>query len=304
MGKKLTYEYVKEFIENENYTLLSNDYINASKHLQIKCDKEHTYSASFDRFQQGRRCPICRAEEKGDRGRKITTEDVIKHFKDFGFDAKLTKYINPREKFEVVCKNGHSFVTSLYLFKKAKKQSCKECLNNMYMARLKEILAEHGYEMISNEYVNTAHKLEIKCDKGHIYNMSPDSIKSGSRCPVCNISKGEEAIENFLINNNFSFKRQHVLKGCRYKWALRFDFYVPDLNLLIEYDGIQHFEDVAFDGKKSNLKSIQKRDTIKNDYCKKNNLPLLRIHYKDFDNINVILSKAIKDFKLKENLND
>ena len=65
MGRKFTYQEVKDYVEKFDYELISNEYINASVHLEIKCNKDHVYKASFDRFRQGRRCPICRANEKG-----------------------------------------------------------------------------------------------------------------------------------------------------------------------------------------------------------------------------------------------
>lgn len=68
---------------------------------------------------------------------------------------------------------------------------------------------------------------------------------------------------------------------------LFFDFYLPDYNICIEYDGQQHFNPICFGGKKYKDLSIKtfentiKRDSIKNIFCEKNNIKLLRISYKD-----------------------
>jgi hypothetical protein len=57
--QKLTYEYVKEYIESEGYVLLSNTYKNASTKLFVQCDKGHQYNVEWNNFKAGHRCPIC-----------------------------------------------------------------------------------------------------------------------------------------------------------------------------------------------------------------------------------------------------
>lgn len=68
-------------------------------------------------------------------------------------------------------------------------------------------------------------------------------------------------------------------KRLKDKKVLPFDFYLPTHNLCIEYDGLQHFEAVEFWGGSENLKYIQKHDQIKNNFCKINNIKLIRIKY-------------------------
>ncbi|MDY0268822.1 hypothetical protein [Trichloromonas sp.] len=68
-------------------------------------------------------------------------------------------------------------------------------------------------------------------------------------------------------------------KDCRYKYPLPFDLYLSKYNLCIEYDGEQHFKTKEIWGGKTQLKIIKKRDQIKNEYCKNNNINLLRIKY-------------------------
>ena len=80
--------------------------------------------------------------------------------------------------------------------------------------------------------------------------------------------------------------------------TLPFDFYIPDLNICIEYDGEQHFEPVDFGGKgkeyaEKRFKAQQKRDNIKTEYCKNNNIKLIRIPYWEFDNVENILKQEL-----------
>jgi very-short-patch-repair endonuclease len=75
---------------------------------------------------------------------------------------------------------------------------------------------------------------------------------------------------------------------------LKFDFYLPNYNLCIEYDGRQHFEPIDFFGGEKNFEIIKKRDKIKNEYCLNNNIHLIRIPYNEYKNINSILHNEIK----------
>lgn len=99
------------------------------------------------------------------------------------------------------------------------------------------------------------------------------------RCGKRVESEGEKRISGYLTSKNIKFIKQHSFPGCEYERPLKFDFYLPELNLCIEYDGEQHFEPVeVFGGMEAFIKT-QTRDKIKNDYCLKNKINLLRIPY-------------------------
>ena len=82
-----------------------------------------------------------------------------------------------------------------------------------------------------------------------------------------------------LKNNNIEYVREYYYDDCKNINYLRFDFFLPKINTLIEYDGRQHFESVSIFGGDEALKITQNNDKIKNEYCKKNRIPLLRISY-------------------------
>ena len=101
-------------------------------------------------------------------------------------------------------------------------------------------------------------------------------------------SKGELKIRNFLINNDINFIEEYTFDDLKDKSRLRFDFYLPDLNLFIEYDGEQHFkENIQSSGwnSKKNYDIIKYRDNYKNQWCKENNILLIRIPYTHYDEI-------------------
>ena len=112
-------------------------------------------------------------------------------------------------------------------------------------------------------------------------------------CPICYYkkSKGEIIINNFLEENNIDYQKEFIFPNSR----KRFDFYLPELNICIEYDGRQHFEEIDFFGGKQGLLEIQKRDNEKNAYCLKNGIQLFRIPYTEISNINQILSEILKE---------
>jgi len=117
---------------------------------------------------------------------------------------------------------------------------------------------------------------------GSVFKTTPTSFLGGTRCPNCFfISKGELKIKKILEENSVLFEQQKTFEGLKDNRKLRFDFYLPEYNTCIEYDGRQHFEPIDIWGGKEELFKIKERDLIKNKYCKENSIKLLRIHYKD-----------------------
>lgn len=108
-------------------------------------------------------------------------------------------------------------------------------------------------------------------------------------CGKCCISKGENKIKNILTELKISFEQQKRFTNCRDKNPLPFDFYLPDYNCCIEYDGEQHFN-ISRNNKSTffteeKILDIQRKDNIKTQYCQNNNIKLIRIPYYDYDKI-------------------
>lgn len=118
------------------------------------------------------------------------------------------------------------------------------------------------------------------------------------------ISLGEEKINKILTENNINFEYQKTFPDLygKSKHPYFFDFYLPDYNILIEYDGIQHFQytEGSCWNDKQNYLNTKERDKKKDEYCLKNNIPLIRIPYTDFDilDYNYLIDK-IKEVKNK-----
>ena len=110
-------------------------------------------------------------------------------------------------------------------------------------------------------------------------------------------SKGEGYIQSHLKKNNINFETEKTFKDCEDLRCLRFDFYVPNYNLLIEYDGIQHFKS-TLRCKFNEFFNILKRDQIKNMYAITNKINLLRIPYNiKSDKIEYIIKETFKEIK-------
>jgi len=153
-----------------------------------------------------------------------------------------------------------------------------------------------NFEYDMTTYKNAHTKIKIFCKKCKSnFTQTPNThLRCG--CPICNESKGEKIISNFLLENNILFDRQKTFSDCIYKSKLYFDFYLPEYNICIEFDGAQHYVPVDFFGGVDNLIVTKKRDTIKNNFCEENNINLIRIKYDDdiIEKLNFLNKKQIK----------
>lgn len=164
---------------------------------------------------------------------------------------------------------------------------------NIFLEKAVEL---HGnlYNYNNIEYINSKTKIEIICKKHGSFYQTPNTHISdgGSGCPICKFSHGERIIYKTLNNMDIKFEMQKGFKDLKYKKSLKYDFYINKHNLLIEYDGKHHFEEVHGD-----LKLIQKRDKIKDNYAIDNNIKLIRIPYWEKDNLKDIIENINKESK-------
>ena len=139
------------------------------------------------------------------------------------------------------------------------------------------------YDYTKSKYINNKTDLIITCPKHGDFPQTPQNHLSGKGCPYCNESKLEREIKAFLEENNIKYKYQWHLPWYKY-YSL--DFYLPQYNIGIECQGIQHFEE-RFKGQ--TLKEIQKRDKYKFESCKQNGIKIL--YYSNIENQNCITNK-------------
>lgn len=146
---------------------------------------------------------------------------------------------------------------------------------------------ENLYSYENVHYVGAHTKVEIICHQHGSFLQTPSIHLRGSGCPRCKNSKGELAIIKFLDKHGIQYEFEKRFKGLGKQ---SFDFFLPEKNTLIEYDGYQHHKPIKAWGGKTRLKRIQELDEKKNKFAKENGYSLIRIPYWDFDNIETILS--------------
>ena len=140
-----------------------------------------------------------------------------------------------------------------------------------------------SYQRDKNRHV--LWECQCSCKNYTIVLVTTSNLKDGSTSSCgCGHSSGEIKIKSMLDKLQISYKKEKSFPDCvnpNTGYPLRFDFYLPDYNCCIEYDGIQHFE-VAGWNTEENYYNLQKRDTVKNNYCKDKGIKLVRIPYTDF----------------------
>jgi len=178
--------------------------------------------------------------------------------------------------------------------------SIKSAVNkDEYFANQAIEINDYKYNYERSIYINAKTKVQIYCnDCKEYFWQTPSNHLVEQGCPRCNNSKGERGIEEYLLENNINFEKQKRFKECRHKRPLPFDFYLPDYNICIEYDGEQHYKLTRFRGisvkkAKENFKEQPIKDAIKDKYCEDNNIKLIRIPYTEFEKIEEILKNSL-----------
>ena len=148
----------------------------------------------------------------------------------------------------------------------------------------------HGekYYYDSVVYINTHTPVTIRCPFHGEFNQRPLNHTQGAGCPSCKRSKGEQQLEQLLQEHQITYVPQHQYNDCISTLSgkrLRFDFFLPLQNILIEIDGQQHFYPVSFGSTSRSedemFERVRMHDSIKNKYAQDNNILLIRIPYYD-----------------------
>lgn len=309
MTKKYTTDDFINKAKNTHYNKYDyslTEYINIKTKVKIKCNTCNTlYEQLPSNHLTGRGCLQCRINST-----KLTFENFIKkailiHHNKYDYElVDFEKYINNKTQIIIKCnKCNEKFEQSVdnHL------QGCG-CLCNMYenlkikyesdFYKNANIVHNNKYDYSLVEYKNANTKIKIKCNTcNNVFEQTPGNHVYGNGCPICKFSKGENKCME-LLKNIAHIKKiipQFKIDNCRNKLPLPFDFKVilnNDNYFLIEYQGRQHYDEKSWFSEK--LEDIQKRDKIKYDYCKNNNIYLLVIKYTDFNNIEHIITNFIK----------
>jgi len=274
---------ISKEMHNNKYDYSLIDYKNNDTRIKIICPVHGEFTQLPHHHIQGVGCKKCIDDDK-----KLDTEIFINRSKKSQgnkYDYSLVDYNGSYNKVKIICPihgefeqkpcdhiNGH--------------RGCPKCGGTIksntkdFIKKAKKIHRDkYDYSLV--DYDLCTKYIQIICKKHGVFTQLPYQHLSGNGCPICNQSKGENIIMNFLSDNNIKYIHQKKFEKCKNIIYLPFDFYLLDYNLCVEFDGIQHFEpNVRFGGEIEFVKRIN-NDKIKTDFCENNNIELLRIKYNE-----------------------
>ena len=303
--QRFTIEQVREILLKYGFELLSKEYINSKTNLIYKDCDGYFYYSTLDTF---------RRSKKGKRFHPSNPYTIQ--------NIKLWCILN-NKPFKLI---SDVYISSTdQLLWQCLKEECGEIFKNDWnhisngngcgvcygcqvtqtkcLANLNPELASEWHPtkngsltpFMVSEFCNT--KVWWKCNKcNHEWptSIAHRNFDVGTGCPKCQESHAERIITKYLDENLFKFQSQYRFKDCINKRPLPFDFGLLDtygnLKLLVEYDGELHYKPYRnVNNAQAKLEQTQYHDAIKNNYCIKNKIPLLRIPYWEFKNIEEIL---------------
>lgn len=307
-GKKLS-KGLEHFLERakqmhgDKYTYEKVIYKGVRKNVTVTCLIHGDFDILPSNLYKGSGCKYCTNQ--------YTTESFIMAAQKIHgdiYDYSRVKYINSYTEVIIICKIHGEFSKdpSLHL----RGQGCKFCSYKYTTASFIEAAIKiHGdkYQYSKVIYNRLQDKVIIVCSKhGDFAQKAADHLQ-GHGCPLCRSSRGEAKIIQWLLSKNIHFIPQfkinksiwdpdnpylHGYEGCFEICNLRFDFYLPDYDILIEYDGEQHEKPIMHFGGMDKFVKGQYNDNVKDEFCN-NNITFLRIPYHNFKQIEKILEQCI-----------
>lgn len=276
-SRMLTNEYfVSKMKELHPNIELLEPYDGLSKKIKSRCliDGYVWNLTPHHSLYNNRGCPKCAGNIK------LTNEDFIQRLKiEHPQLVALSEYQNDSAKVELRCNVcGYEWAAAPTHLHQGK--GCPKCAirkNTQKLAKTKEAFVKEMSDVDPNviivgEYRNSKTNIECKCANcGREWAAMPINLLRNKGCPSCAQSKGEHKISTWLKSHKINFHQEYRFGDCRYQRPLPFDFYLPDHNVCIEYDGQQHYFPVSFGGQsqddaKECFERNKIKDGIKNDY--------------------------------------
>lgn len=314
-----TQEYIEKVktLTNDEYEVLG-EYVNCDTPIKMKhkvCGYvwNTTTPYCFTKKNKPNRCPQCSKNRRVNKS-ILPLDDFIGKFKECNknkFDI-VGEYISGAKPLLIRHKKcGHKFEISRASRLIYSNVLCPNCEEPKYREhestqwfkdRIQE-LCGNEYELIGefngvDNYVTLKHKI---C--GNTYSSTiGSSFLAGTRCPYCNESKGEKSVQFFLERFNIKYEQQKTfddLNKSKKGQSLSYDFYLPEYNLLIEYQGEQHDHPIKYSKNmtdsiaKERFDKQKENDNKKRKYAEINNIKLLEIWYWDYNNIEEILRRTL-----------
>ena len=283
-SKTKSHERYAEELSKKNPNIIVVDmYANALTPILHKCKIDgYEWNAQPSNVLFGTGCPKCAGKIQK------THKDYVYEVSIINPDIEvLGKYIDSKTPILHKCKI-HDIQWETSPCNILRRHGCLECKKEKIRIKNNKTHEQYVHEVsvinsdikVIGTYINARTPILHRCLRdGYEWNTLPDNILNGTGCPRCNESSGERKIRQLLDQYTITYEYQKTFSDCRDIRTLPFDFYLPDYNLCIEYDGEQHYKPIAHFGGNEAFERMVKHDNIKNEYCKNNGISLLRIPY-------------------------
>ncbi len=240
--------------------------------------------------------------------KKFTKNDVIKKFEEIdiynNFDFKtiefneITDKFNTTKKFKVFDNTAKKFIfRSLLDIKMFYKRTPKKSLRLNNRTRYKYLDKSDTTKNGHVDVICPVHGLFSQWSHNHFYR--------GDCCPLCNASVGEIKMYQYFIDNNIKFIYKFKAHKAMDVDYLRFDFFLPDLNIYIQFNGEHHYETVKWSNSLTDEELDERlfqemyHDELKFEYCEKNNYDYIVLHYSQRNEVEKYLEKGIQEISEK-----
>lgn len=301
--KKLTTEefiFRSNNVHNNFYTYENSSFINVDTKVNITCPNHGSFTQRPDHHMAGRKCKKCSSKRSNEKQNNMKNEFIKKC---------LLKYTNNEYNYDNLAFSTYQTKTTFICKIHGQYDQTPEnhinhgCLKCSHEKRLLKTLEDRRNKFITDsniihdnfysydevDYKNNKTNVMISCPIHGPFFQRPTNHLLGRGCMECNsYSKCELKIKYILDEKNINYEYQKSFrdfKNIKTGFPYRFDFFLPDSNIIIEYDGEHHYKPVEIWGGEEYLKMVQYSDNIKNEYCEKNSIRLLRISYKEKNRI-------------------
>lgn len=284
MSKKKTHEeYVAELAIKNPMIKVVGEYAGAKTKIEHHCLIHDVYwYISPTNVLQGKGCNKCMVEKRSYAITK-THERYVYELRSLNKNiAVVGEYINAKTPILHRCSvDGYEWYVAPD--KTLHGRGCPKCAGNIKKTHeeyVDELLLINPYVNAIEKYLSADDCIQHKClICGNVWSARPNDILCGKGCPKCSKSHGEKQICKLLDDNNIKYISQKTFSDCVDERALPFDFYLPDYNACIEYQGVQHYKPIKYFGGEKAFEKLKKHDKIKEDYCNNNGIILLAISY-------------------------
>lgn len=291
-------------VHGDKYDYSKVNYVNSQTKVCIICPIHGEFWQIPAEHLRGKGCVKCGQALCGKKQKDKARETFAKrceeiHGDKYSYDK--VDYVDSHTKIIVTCKKHGDFITVPNRMLNG--SGCPKCKSEKAHAQyskgtlkfIDEARRIHGdlYDYSLSEYYNTHSKVKIICKEHGIFEIAAGTLLSGSGCPLCKEPMGEQKIRLYLEKKRVLFIRQYAIEYNGNKY--RCDFYVPSKNLIIEYNGMQHYKPVERFGGAKKFRAQKQRDRDVRDYCKRNNIKLLEITYLQYEIIEQILDIIFSD---------